>query len=38
MGYVITAIVSAMIGATIGVVVMCLMYTAGKADEHNGSK
>ncbi|MBQ9082036.1 MAG: DUF3789 domain-containing protein [Clostridia bacterium] len=25
MGYVITAIVSAMIGATIGVVVMCLM-------------
>ena len=38
MSYVITAIVSAMIGATIGVIVMCLMRVASDDDRSNGSK
>lgn len=34
MSYIITDIVSAMVGGAIGVVTMCLCVAAGKADEN----
>lgn len=34
MSYIITAVVSAMIGGAVGVVTMCLCIAAGRADEN----
>lgn len=38
MSYVITGIVCLMVGAAVGVTVMCLMFAASAADKHHGSK